>query len=216
MAQAQIQTYATCTQVTFPDILYRYREALIQLGCTNQQVLEWITEITWPTSDDDSFGDIYAAPVRLTPPDTAGLECVGIEISLYGEAAVPSLKDLPTWVGFNLLIDTEQLPPGSTEVLFSAQVGRTIWQILQVLARNFTEIGAYLTDEWQDNQTWRIIAESAGDPWVFCLGVFPRQLASYFIEVPAGFKGTVVDAGFGFAEVNRWQKLPWETTQRVK
>lgn len=214
MSQAQIQTYASCSQETFPGVLRRYQDVLIHLGCTDKQVLNWITTISWPESDDDSFGDIYAAPVTIVPAGTTGLECSGIEISLYTQPAIPSLVDLPSWIGFNLLIDTDQL---STEdaTRFSSTAGYTIWRILQELARTFTEIGAYVTDEWQENQAWRVIAEAAGDPWVFELGIFPRKLAARFEDIPAGFKGTVVEAGFGFAQTKRWQELPWEVTARA-
>jgi hypothetical protein len=98
---------------------------------------------------------------------------------------------------------------------FSAAAGYTIWNILQGLAYTFTEIGAYFTDEWQENQAWRVIAEAAGDPWMFDLGIFPRKLAARFEMIPAGFKGTVVEAGFGFAQINRWQALPWEVAAKA-
>jgi hypothetical protein len=214
MSQVQIQTYASCSQETFPEALQRYRQALIRMGCTDQQVLAWITTITWPLADDDNFGDIYAAPVMIVPAGTAGLECSGIEISLYTQPAIPSLEDLPSWIGFNLLIDTDQLSTDAT-TLFSPAAGYTIWNILQEFARTFTEVGAYFTDEWQENQAWRVIAEAVGDPWVFDLGIFPRKLAARFETIPTGFKGTVVDAGFGFAQTNRWQELPWEVTAKA-
>jgi hypothetical protein len=214
MAQAQIQTYASCIRETFPDALQRFRNTLMHLGCTDQQVLDWITTISWPASDDDNFGDIYAAPVAIVPAGTAGLECSGIEISLYTQPAIPSLVELPSWIGFNLLLDTDQLTT-DMPMHFSAAAGYTIWNILQGLAHTFTEIGAYFTDEWQENQAWRVIAEAAGDPWMFDLGIFPRKLASRFEMIPAGFKGTVVAAGFGFAQTNRWQELPWEVAAKA-
>lgn len=209
MSQAQIQTYASCVQATYPDVIRRYRDVLVKLGCTDQNVLDWVTEITWPRSDNDGFGDIYAAPVHLAPAENIELECSGIEVSLYTQPAIPSLEELPSWVGFNLLVDTE-LMQAHTSFPYSPEAGKTIWHILQELALAFPEIGAYFTDEWQENQAWRVIAERAGDPWVFDLGVFPRKLAGHFEMVPSGFKGTVVDAGFGFIQTNRWQSLPWE------
>jgi hypothetical protein len=77
------------------------------------------------------------------------------------------------------------------------------------LAATFREVGIYFTDEWQDNRSWRAVVEDAGDPWLFDLAIFPRELAEHFKMVPAGFQGTVVERGFGFAQSNRWETLPW-------
>ncbi|GHO86564.1 hypothetical protein [Dictyobacter formicarum] len=211
MSQAQIQTFASCTQATFPAVLQRFQHALRLLGSNDQQVLSWITDITWPRNDNDAFGDIYAAPLRLAPPAAPTIECAGIEVSLYTQPAIPSLEELPSWIGFNLLIESEQLQE-DIPAPYTREAGESIWSILQILARDFTEVGAYFTNEWQENQVWRAIVETAGDPWVFDLGIFPRKLATHFEMVPAGFKGTLTDAGFGFAQLNRWQQLPWEQT----
>lgn len=211
MSQAQIQTYASCSQETFPAVLQRYRQVLQLVGCDDHNVLDWFSAISWPTHDDDPFGDIYAAPVLLSPPGAPALECSGIEISLYTQPAIPSLEELPSWIGFNLLIETEQLQEGDRIEPYSIEAGQSIWAILKGLAREFTEVGTYFTDEWQENQAWRVIVEEAGDPWIFYLGIFPRTLAEHFERIPAGYRGTLVNAGFGFAQLNRWQKLPWET-----
>ena len=211
MSQAQIQTYASCSQETFPAVLKRYRQVLQSVGCDDQNVLDWVSSISWPRNDDDPFGDIYAAPVLLSPPGAPALECAGIEISLYTQPAIPSLEDLPSWIGFNLLIDTEQLQEGASIEPYPLELGQSIWEILQVLAHEFKEVGTYFTDEWQENLAWRVIVEEAGDPWIFYLGIFPRTLAEHFERIPSGYRGTLVDAGFGFAQLNRWQKIPWET-----
>ncbi|GLV58415.1 hypothetical protein KDH_52480 [Dictyobacter sp. S3.2.2.5] len=209
MSQAQIQTFASCTQATFPEVLRRFQHTLQLLGCNDQQVLSWVAEITWPGSDNDAYGDIYAAPLHLAPPDAPALECAGIEVSLYTQPAVPSLEELPAWLGLNFLVDSEQLQE-DIPAPYTLEAGASIWSILQILAHEFTEVGAYFTNEWQENQVWRAIVEAAGDPWVFDLGIFPRNLAMHFEMVPAGFKGTLTDAGFGFAQLNRWQQLPWD------
>jgi hypothetical protein len=209
--QTQIQTYASCTQATFPEVLQRYRTALTNLGCHDEQVLDWVTEIHWPKNDDDGYGDVYAAPVVLSTPHAEPLMCEGIEISLYTQPAIPSLEKLPSWVGFNLLIDTDLLHPHATDP-YTVTAGVSIWNILRELVREFPEVGAYLTDEWQDNQTWRVISEGTGDPWIFEIGIFPRKLSQHFEIVPSSFKGTVVDGNFGFAQSNRWQQFPWEAT----
>ncbi len=205
----QIQTYASCTQDTLTDTLMSYHDALIRLGCTDAQVLGWLTSITWPTSDDDSFGDIYAAPVTLAPTGNEQITCAGIEVSLYAQLAIPTIEETPSWVGFNLLFDTEQL---KQEIMapYSVEIGFTIWHILRTLACTFTELGVYLTDQWQENLTWRSLVENTGDPWVFELGIFPRSLSEHFKMVPAGFEGTLVDGSFGFAQFNRWVTLPWK------
>jgi hypothetical protein len=78
-----------------------------------------------------------------------------------------------------------------------------------MLASTFKEMGAYLTDQWQENLTWRALVENSGDPWLFELGIFPRSLSEHFKMVPAGFEGTLVDNSFGFAPSNRWVTLPW-------
>ena len=207
--EAQIQTYASCIQDTFTDTIMRYRDALILLGCTDTQVLDWLTSITWPTSDDDNFGDIYAAPVTLAPTGNEQITCTGIEVSLYAELAMPTIEEPPSWVSFNLLFDTEQL---KQEIIapYSAEIGFTLWHILRTLASTFTELGAYLTDQWQENLTWRSLVENTGNPWVFELGIFPRSLSEHFKMVPAGFEGTLVDGSFGFAQSNRWVTLPWK------
>lgn len=210
---AQIQTYATCNERTYAIVASHYRLVLEQLGCTDTQVLEWLDNVCWPRSDDDGLGDIYAAPFTLTPvreeKPPATIECAGIEISLYTDAAIPSTEELPSWVGFNLLFEESMLHEHSTSP-YSAKVGRVLWEILQKQAGAFRELGAYLTDGWQENQPWRALAARLGNPWDFDLAIFPRTKADYFAEVPAGFKGTVTPQGFAFAQTNRWQSLPWE------
>lgn len=203
----QIQTYTICNQTTFPFVLQRYWEALSQLGCTDQQVRNWLTDICWPTSDDDAHGDIYASSVTLAPV-AEEITCAGIEVSLYIQQGVPTIEEPPSWVNFNLLLDMNQLKTDSTAV-YKPGSGRILWPILSELSGTFPEIGAYFTDEWQENQTWRAIVENSGDPWAFDLAIFPRALAKHFEMVPAGFQGTVIDGGFGFAPANRWSILPW-------
>ena len=207
--QTQIQTYASCTQDTFADLMQRFRHALMGLGCTDQQVFDWLENIHWPESDNDSFGDIYAAPVTLSPPEAENLTCEGIEISLYTQPAIPSLEDLPAWVSFNFLIDTDRLHTITTDP-YTTTAGKAVWSMLRVLIKEFPEVGTYFTDEWQENQSWRVIVEGHGDPWIFELGIFPRTLSQHFEFIPSGFKGTLVDGNFGFAQINRWQGLPWE------
>jgi hypothetical protein len=207
--QAQIQTYASCTQTTYSSVIERFHHALIRLGCTDQQVLDWVTDIHWPASDDDNFGDIYAAPVTLAPAGVEPLTSEGIEISLYTQPAIPSLEDLPSWVSFNFLIDTDQLHSNPTDP-YTTAAGHTIWSILRILVQDFSEVGAYFTDEWQENQSWRVIVEGHGDPWIFEIGIFPRALSPHFEVIPSSFKGTLVDGNFGFAQANRWQSFPWE------
>jgi hypothetical protein len=210
LTQAQIQTYASCTQESYSAVLQRFRLALEHLGCQDQAVLNWVMDITWPENDNGNFGDIYAAPVTLNPPGAKSQTSAGIEVSLYTQPAIPSLEELPAWVGFNILLEMQNLHTNTTDP-YTAAEGHSIWQILQKLAKQFPEVGAYFTAEWQDNQAWRALVEHSGDPWVFELGVFPRSLAIHFEHIPAGFKGTLTDSGFGFAQENRWQQLPWET-----
>jgi hypothetical protein len=205
---AQIQTYASCKHDTFTAMISHYRATLIQLGCTDSQVLDWLAAITWPASDDEYFGDIYAAPVTLAPTNYEHLTSSGIEISLYPQLAIPTIEEPPSWIGFNLLFDTQEL---KQEIIapYSAAIGATIWQILRTLTGTFKELGAYLTDQWQENLTWRSLVENSGDPWSFELGIFPRSLSEHFKMVPVGFEGTLVDNNFGFAQSNRWVTLPW-------
>jgi hypothetical protein len=207
---AQIQTYSSCRQETFTNAVRRYRDALARLGCTDTQVLDWLTSIIWPTSDDDSFGDIYAAPVTLAPTGNQPIISAGIEVSLYAESAIPAIEEPPSWIGFNLLFDTEQL---KQEIIspYDIETGRTIWHILRILTSTFKELGAYLTDQWQENHTWRALVENTGDPWAFELGIFPHSLSDRFKMVPAGFEGTLVDGSFGFAQSNRWVTPPWKS-----
>ena len=77
-SQAQIQTYTTYTQATFPELLQRFRAALVRLGCEDQQVLAWVVSITLPESEDDSFGDVYALPVTLSPSGMQNILCEDI------------------------------------------------------------------------------------------------------------------------------------------
>ncbi len=206
---AQIQTYASCTPDTFPQVLQRYRDALIELGCVDENVLNWLEDMRWPQSEEDGLGDIYAAPVVLSPSGEKTITSAGIEVSLYVDLAVLSMEDLPVWIGFNILLETAHLHD-SLELPYRVADGRSIWHILLKLYSAFPEVGVYFTDEWQENQVWRVIVEHQGDPWIFELGVFPRALAAQFAEVPEGFQGTVIDEGFGFAQTNRWERLPWQ------
>ena len=209
----QIQTYATCNERTYAMVASHYRLVLEQLGCTDAQVLNWLDGVRWPNCDEDGLGDIYAAPFTLAPlqdkDEQTTIECAGIEISLYLDAAVPSKEEFPVWVGFNLLFDVSTLHEHDTAP-YAPQIGSLLWAILQKQAGAFRELGAYLTDGWQENQPWRAIAARLGKPWDFDLAIFPRSKAEFFAEVPAGFKGTVTPQGFAFAQANRWQRLPWE------
>ena len=209
----QIQTYATCNERTYTIVAAHYKLVLEQLGCTNSDVLSWLDNVRWPTSDEDGMGDIYAAPFTLTPLREEGMqtaiECAGIEISLFVDTAIPSTEEHPTWVGFNLLFDESTLHESATSP-YSVKVGPLLWAILQKQGGAFRELGAYLTDSWQENQPWRGLAANMGTPWDFDLAIFPRSKAEYFSEVPSGYKGTVTPQGFAFAQTNRWRDLPWD------
>jgi hypothetical protein len=205
---AQVQTYATYTTGNLQMLLQRYRTVLEQLGCTDAQVIAWLSQIEWPASEEEGFGDIYASPFSLHPADVEPIECAGLSVSFYTQSGNPSLEDPPSWIVFNLLFDIATVRQPATSI-YQAGVGGAIWQIMRELAESFREVGVYFTDEWQENQPWRAISEAIGDPWVFDLAIFPRELADRFKEVPAGFQGTVIDGGFGFAQENRWPALPW-------
>jgi len=204
----QVQTYAACSQSTFPSVLQRYWEALSRLGCTDQEVRDWLMHISWPVSEDDAYGDVYAFPITIAP--TPGEEIIsdGIEVSLYIQPGVPTIEESASWVGFNLLLDVNRLKADSTAA-YNPGSGRILWHILTEFSTVFPELGTYFTDEWQENLAWRAIVENTSDPWAFDLGIFPRALAKHFEMVPAGFQGTVIDGGFGFAPANRWSILPW-------
>ncbi|HEY4386419.1 MAG TPA: hypothetical protein VGN34_18330 [Ktedonobacteraceae bacterium] len=204
-----LQTYATCNPDTFQVVIQCYRILLERLGCIDQQVFSWLTELQWPTSDEDNFGDIYALPFAVTPT----LSCDGMTVTLYDTPAVPSVEDPPAWLGFNLLFDTSNVHQDHSTV-YVPGFGTQVWSIMRALANEFPEIGVYLTDEYQENHAWRALAENAGaDPWAFDLAIFPRNLAEHFAEVPSGFQGTVLEKKFGFALQNRWQALPWQEAE---
>ena len=59
---AQIQTYATCNERTYAIVASHYRLVLEQLGCTDTQVLNWLDNVRWPTSDDDGLGEYLRGP----------------------------------------------------------------------------------------------------------------------------------------------------------
>src|SRR5450432_1986121 len=141
----QIQTYATCNQSTLQKILQRYQSVIAHLRCDDPQALTWITQIEWPDTNDDSFGDIYAAPFQLTPDQKPGIDCIGMSISFYTQVAVPSIEALPTWIGFNLLFDAQNLRKEHTSA-YTTQTGVVIWHIMSELAKSFREIGVYFTD----------------------------------------------------------------------
>jgi hypothetical protein len=210
----QIQTYATYDRNNFSELLHRYRDVLERLGCSEEGVLEWLTAIPFPECDDDSFGDIYAAPFVLAPTKAAPIECAGLSVSLFTISGTPSIEQQPLWIGLSLLFDSQVLRPNAIEA-YQAGVGATVWRIMYELAAAFREVGIYFTDEWQENRAWRAIAEGVGDPWFFDLAIFPRTLAERFEAVPAGFQGTVTESGFGFALANRWRELPWVETAAV-
>jgi hypothetical protein len=207
---AQIQTYATYTARNLQTLLQLYRTVLEQLGCTDAQVIAWLSQVEWPASEEEGFGDIYASPFSLHPVDDGEpIECAGLSVSFYTQSGAPSLEDPPLWIAFNLLFDVAKIRRRAAPV-YRSGVGGAIWHIMRELAESFREVGIYFTDEWQENQSWRAIAENVGDPWVFDLAIFPRELAERFKEVPPGFQGTVIEGGFGFAQENRWPDLPWD------
>jgi hypothetical protein len=204
----QIQTYMTCNPRTYISVIRKYRDTLERLGCVDQQVLAWLDQIRWPISEDDAFGDIYASSFELAPDKAETIICAGMDVSLYVRSAALRTGEQPSWVGFNLLFESETLL-GEDGVTYRSDSGRIVWQIMSELASDFLELGVYLTDEWQENRAWRTLVEGVGDPWVFDLAIFPRSLSDHFEEVPTGFQGTVIERGFGFALANRWSTLPW-------
>jgi hypothetical protein len=207
---AQIQTYATYMTRNLQTLLQLYRTVLEQLGCTDAQVIAWLSQVEWPASEEEGFGDIYASPFSLHPADDGEpIECAGLSVSFYTQSGAPSLEDPPLWIAFNLLFDIAKIRRRASPV-YRSGVGGAIWHIMRELAESFREVGIYFTDEWQENQSWRAIAENVGDPWVFDLAIFPRELAERFKEVPPGFQGTVIEGGFGFAQQNRWPDMPWD------
>ncbi|GHO44297.1 hypothetical protein [Ktedonospora formicarum] len=209
MATTQIQAYATYTRDNFDTLLERYRSALKDLGCHDQGVLQWLAELHWPQSEDDSFGDIYPAEFTLTPTASITLVCTGIDVALYPDIGAPTLEEEPaSWIGINLQFESETLQEEIHSV-YKSGIGGAIWHTLRTLAKAFPELGVYFTEEWQENRSWRSIVEEAGDPWAFELAIFPRKLAPFFESVPAGFDGTVTKEGFGFAQSNRWSIAPW-------
>ena len=205
---AQVQTYATCDEHTFTNVVHRYKTALARIGCRDQRIMTWLTQISWPVSDDDSFGDIYASSFVLSPGSPTEIVCAGMDVSLYLNSAVISLEEQPAWVAFNLLFDAATLKEHTISI-YRAGLGRSLWHIMSELAAMFNEVGVYFTNEWQENRSWRAVVEGMGDPWLFDLAIFPRALAKHFEMVPPGFQGTVVESGFGFAQSNRWETLPW-------
>jgi len=204
----QLQTYATYDEDDFHEQLQSFREVLERLGCKDEQLITWLTQVALPESEEENFEGIYASPFVLTPAGAQPIECAGMAIALYTQLGAPSLEDPPSWVGFDLLFDVETVREPEKK-LYKASVSGTIWRIASVLAETFREVGVYLTDEWQENLSWRVIVEGVGDPWLFDLALFPRELAARFEEVPAGFQGTAIEGAFGFAQANRWQTLPW-------
>lgn len=204
----QIQTYATCDQWTFESVLARYRDVLERLGCCDQQLFTWLSQITWPTSEEDSFGDIYASPFTLSSDGT--VSCAGMAVSLYTEPGAPTLEIRPAWLGCNLLFEADSLRMAHSS-LYKPETGVTLWHIMCELESSYREVGVYLTDEWQENLAWRALAEETGSLWAFDLAIFPREQAEHFAVVPAGFQGTMVGRDFGFAQENRWTVLPWST-----
>lgn len=205
---AQIQTYAECDEDAFYNMTEQYRGVLEQLKCTNTAMLDWLTDMQWPTSDDDDFGDIYAASFTLTPHDAQPILCAGMDVAIYTAIPVHSLEEQFPWVGINILFDMADLHADSTSV-YKAGVGASLWQIMGELAQVFHEVGVYFTNEWQENRSWRAIIEDTREPWSFDLGIFPRELADHFSHIPVGFQGTVTPQSFGFAQTNRWLTLPW-------
>jgi hypothetical protein len=204
----QIQTYAKCNEDTFTTLLRRYRDVLRQLGCEDHHVLTWLSTLPWPTTEDDMFGDIYASPFTLSPDNIDDIACAGLHVSVFSYSAVPSIEEMPTWIGLNLLFDAETLKNGKTD-RYHPGVGATLWQIMLELIEAFPEMGVYLTDEWQENRSWRVLTEGEGNPWAFDLAIFPRRLSHDFEPSPPEFEGTVLEQAFGFALEKRWETLPW-------
>ncbi len=210
----QIQTYAKCNEDTFTTLLKRYRDVLRQLGCEDRHVLTWLSTLSWPTSEDDMFGDIYAAPFTLSLDNMNDITCAGSHVSVFSSSAAPSIEELPTWLGLNLLFDSETLKNGKTDMYYPG-VGASIWQIMLELSVAFPEMGVYLTDEWQENRTWRVLTEGEGNPWAFDLAIFPRRLSHDFEPTPAEFEGTALEQAFGFALEKRWEMLPWTEAEEA-
>jgi hypothetical protein len=204
----QIQTYAQADAETFPEIVRRYRVIIEKFGIDDARVLEWLQSLTWPVSEEEGFGDIYASSFVLSPHSQYPIRSTGMDVTLHTITPVQSMEDIPPWVGFNLLFEEDDLRIGTSSV-YKPSIGGILWRVMRELAPIFNEVGVYLTDEWQENRSWRAVAEDEGEPWSFDLAIFPRELAEHFSSVPAGFQGTVIPQGFGFAQSNRWQRLPW-------
>ncbi len=214
MQYIQIQTYAHCNEYLFTTVCKAYQMALQHLHCGDERVLDWLAQLRWPHNEDESFGDIYASPFTLMPDESSSIACEALDLSLFLHSSTFELEETRPWANFNLLFNANAIRT-STGKTYTQQAARQLWIIMRELANSFRELGVYLTDEWQEHRTWQTITQGFGDPWTFDLAIMPRSVAQeHFYQPPTSFCVYRQEHDMAFAQLDRWQILPWQEAQQ--
>ncbi|MGB8347218.1 MAG: hypothetical protein WCD86_20190 [Ktedonobacteraceae bacterium] len=204
----QVETVVQCNQHTFQLALEQLSKFLSQLGYKHTELIPWISQITWSSSDEDRDAHILNLPKTIVLNRLEPLPCAGLEVLIQRDVNPISSND--GWLKPGILFDAETVRDISTG-RYKPEVGKTLWYLFQQLAGVFREGGIYFTDEWQEG---RVVWTVAGlrrelNLWAFDLALIPNTLAIRFGTTPEVMQRIDLGDWIGFARSDRWPRLPW-------
>jgi hypothetical protein len=201
----QIETYRTCTRQTAPLVTAQYVTLLKHLHCTDSHLLETLLNVTWPSKEDEVWNFTSFSPFSLTAETMEEIACAGV--AMMQDATALLAQHDKAWIAYDLYFEARTLRNRSTSRYLPKQ-GGTLWSLLRRFA-SFGELGAYLTDEGQDGDTYQALTEGGGHLWSFDLALIPLALAHHFQPVPPLYERVVVQEGIACARRDRWVAFPW-------
>lgn len=204
----QIETIVQCNQQTFPLALDQLSQFFSRLGYEHSELVSWISQITWPSADEERSVDILNLPKMIALNRLKPLPCAGLEV-LIERGTNPIASD-DGWLKPSILFDAAAIRDTSTGI-YKPEVGNTLWSLFPQLAGMFRDGGIYLTDEWQEGRVlWAIAGiRQEVNPWAFDLALIPKALTHRFGLTPKIFQQTALNNWVGFARGDRWTRLPW-------
>jgi hypothetical protein len=206
----QVEKIEQVNQQTFQLALDKLSKFFSQLGYEYAELIPWISQITWPSFDEDRSVYTLHLPKLIVLNKLEPLPCAGLEVLIERNTNPTSSEE--GWLEFKILFDAETIEDVSTGI-YRPEVGKPLWYLFQQLASVFIEGGIYFTDEWQEGRTPWTIADIKQEInlWAFDLALVPKALISRFGETPEIFQHIALDDWVGFARGDRWTRLPWDS-----
>jgi hypothetical protein len=203
----QIQMAIKCTEQEYRSTWERFEKLLSTFGYDHKILLSELFQSSWPV-DEEVGGDILLMPALIGSDQVGKIACAGLEVQIRTEPGTPFVEE--GWVILNILFEAEQIRTASHSQ-YIAGVGRILWFLMEVTSRTFGGWGVYLTDEWQEGRTIYSLTSGSNDGaiWNFDLALIPFALVDRFSRMPQEFERTDLEAQVGFAQRERWLRLPW-------